>query len=678
MTRSVGLCYYILTLQTPARTCVACRLPETAAVPFFSIARNIKSHTTDCWTNCIIIIITHTHDMAQPLRSSRRWLGEPCRSHQDVAARRSSSLRNKALIRRLQTAQTLEGHTGCVNSIRWSEDGSTLISGSDDCCVVLWRAPEYQRIAVIRTGHSGNVFCASELPTTDCAQIASCAADGEVRLHNVENPGASRAWFCHRDRTKKLATEPGNPHLFFSSGEDGTVRQMDCRTPHPRCDGTGTPCTSNIVLSLRSPCDSGHAAGCCARGQQGYLGIKCLELCPSRPQYLAVGASDPFVRLFDRRMLARSTTTCCCVQHFDAPSEAPNSWSTASVTSVAFSGTGTDLLASFGNEHAYTYPLLETQPAPRSFCATRNVPRGEPQYARKMAVRKPAWACQPQAAAKLKERGNQKYARKHYAAAVEFYSAALAQDPYHIVALSNRAAALLKRRWPSDLAAVVKDCDGVLAQEPCHAKANFRKLQALHDLGKPKLALDHLATCRPHLMVTPDVARVITAVEQDGLDDQSDDSDDAAGDHGGEQSPVKNTFAEWQQACTPYTNRFVGHVNTVTDIKEACFFGCDTYVMSGRYFFRLHTWRYLAVLGVPCLRLLIALRRRPFVCVGTRDGSPCWHVQSRCTRAQLRAAPSHGNARGHKWDRGRHQALATHGTAGAGAIVASFSGASGS
>lgn len=38
---------------------------------------------------------------------------------------------------------------------------------------------------------------------------------------------------CHRDRTKKIATE-NSPFLFMTVSEDGTVRQHDLRRPH-RC-----------------------------------------------------------------------------------------------------------------------------------------------------------------------------------------------------------------------------------------------------------------------------------------------------------------------------------------------------------------------------------------------------------------------------------------------------------
>ena len=64
-------------------------------------------------------------------------------------------------------------------------------------------------------------------------------------------------------------------------------RQFDLRTPEaysassPRC----------ILVNLNS-----------------YIGVnaeaKCLSINPVRPELLAVGCSDPYVRLYDRRMLS--------------------------------------------------------------------------------------------------------------------------------------------------------------------------------------------------------------------------------------------------------------------------------------------------------------------------------------------------------------------------------------
>ncbi|RXK39423.1 hypothetical protein M231_03256 [Tremella mesenterica] len=154
------------------------------------------------------------------------------------------------------------GHTGCVNALSWSDDGSTLLSGSDDKKICIWKAdpsptsgtatsPHPLRLTeTITTGHWANIFSARFLPNTNTPTIVSCAGDRDVRVFEVERLGRAedhrgqralwgvdgpgvRILKCHRDRTKRIATE-NSPHLFMTVSEDGTVRQHDLRIHH-RC-----------------------------------------------------------------------------------------------------------------------------------------------------------------------------------------------------------------------------------------------------------------------------------------------------------------------------------------------------------------------------------------------------------------------------------------------------------
>ena len=42
------------------------------------------------------------------------------------------------LVKRLELKAVLEGHTGCVNTVSFSEAGDLLVSGSDDKRIMLW------------------------------------------------------------------------------------------------------------------------------------------------------------------------------------------------------------------------------------------------------------------------------------------------------------------------------------------------------------------------------------------------------------------------------------------------------------------------------------------------------------------------------------------------------------
>lgn len=41
------------------------------------------------------------------------------------------------LLERLD-ARTLEGHSGCVNTVSFTQEGDILLSGSDDQAIILW------------------------------------------------------------------------------------------------------------------------------------------------------------------------------------------------------------------------------------------------------------------------------------------------------------------------------------------------------------------------------------------------------------------------------------------------------------------------------------------------------------------------------------------------------------
>ena len=89
-----------------------------------------------------------------------------------------------------------EGHTGCVNALSWSDDGSTLLSGSDDKRICIWSTDPsasssssphpLKLVDSIATGHRANIFSAKFLPNTSTPTIVSCAGDKDIRVFEVE------------------------------------------------------------------------------------------------------------------------------------------------------------------------------------------------------------------------------------------------------------------------------------------------------------------------------------------------------------------------------------------------------------------------------------------------------------------------------------------------------------
>ncbi|KAK6909578.1 hypothetical protein I203_103599 [Kwoniella mangroviensis CBS 8507] len=162
---------------------------------------------------------------------------------------------------RVQVLGQTDGHRGCVNALSWSDDGKTLLSGSDDKRICIWQpdphpsssssssssySPHPLKLSdTISTGHRANIFSAKFLPNSSTPTIVSCAGDRDVRVFEVERLVRDTATGelkgergdgvtilkCHKDRTKRIATE-NSPYLFLTVSEDGTVRQHDLRRPH--------------------------------------------------------------------------------------------------------------------------------------------------------------------------------------------------------------------------------------------------------------------------------------------------------------------------------------------------------------------------------------------------------------------------------------------------------------
>ncbi|OXG48096.1 hypothetical protein J010_04775 [Cryptococcus neoformans] len=204
-----------------------------------------------------------------------------------------------------------QGHYGCVNALSWSDDGQTLLSGSDDRRICIWQpdttshsslSPHPLKLSeTISTGHRANIFSAKFLPYANTPRIVSVAGDRDVRVYDVESLGRRMGeagdWEldgvsgegvtllkCHKNRVKRIATE-NSPSLFLTVSEDGTVRQHDLRRPHS--------CSSECPEALfQAP-----------RGVDLYS----LSVSTVTPHIFAVAGTSPYAYICDRRMLPRQT-----------------------------------------------------------------------------------------------------------------------------------------------------------------------------------------------------------------------------------------------------------------------------------------------------------------------------------------------------------------------------------
>jgi len=114
----------------------------------------------------------------------------------------------------------LSGHTGPVNSLVFSPDGISLISGSSDKTVKLW---DVQTGGVVKTFHGHTGWVNSVSISADCSMIASGFNDGTIRLWNTQ----ARECHCIIRQGEGIIYvdfSSSDPQHLISASEDGTLQ----------------------------------------------------------------------------------------------------------------------------------------------------------------------------------------------------------------------------------------------------------------------------------------------------------------------------------------------------------------------------------------------------------------------------------------------------------------------
>lgn len=427
------------------------------------------------------------------------------------------------LVERLGLQKELEGHTGCVNCIEWSYSGEILASGSDDKTVILWDGVSGKKRAQVNTLHEGNIFSVKFLPKSQNRIIATAAGDYRVCVTDVETSATTHNITAHMGRVKRLAVAEDSPGLLWSAAEDGTIMQWDTREKYNKGE-------ANVLVNLVN--HIGRAAEC-----------KCIAICPSRPELMAVGANDPYVRVFDRRMLSMQrlndspgdagagasgvatnwerrhrladcegegdSTPRGAVSYF-VPGHLPGMEAMymrkqrpLAATYVTYSPDGTQLLVNLGGEQIYLYDrnaLYESHlPFPslgpkQTMAVIQNCGKGPDTSSSTSATNgyskgytKGKCSPLPSRVESIKLEANAEFEASQYTAAIQLYNQAISLCR-HPILFGNRGAALMKRRWDGDVYAALRDCHTALALDPGHIKAHLRLARCLHDLDWPEEA----------------------------------------------------------------------------------------------------------------------------------------------------------------------------------------------
>nr|XP_013189517.1 unnamed protein product [Amyelois transitella] len=513
----------------------------------------------------------------------------------------------RSMIDRLGLEKELHGHMGCVNCLEWNRDGSVLASASDDLHVILWDPYRYKQLHNIATGHTGNIFSVKFL-TPDI--IATCAADGTVRARSVIEGASLLECTCHCGRVKRLATAPDNPHLICSAGEDGLILQHDLRMSHT-CNSD----SPNVLVNLLNHLGR-HAEA------------KCVAINPRRPHQLAVGANDFYVRLYDTRMIKLAKNQGGRLRRFDSlqgrgaraghgdpdnniPRAAVNYFAPGhlsmepnehtfpkkATTYVTFSHDGNELLVNLGSEQVYLFDINSARRPVlvESFIIQHNHGYREGEGKPKNGTNgttgsngtggangtngangtvEPQTQL-PEKVRQLKETANELVNKGNYSTAVQLYNDAIGICPDCAILYSNRAAALMRRAWSGDTYAAIKDCYRAIALDSGHVKSHFRLAKALMELRRAREAHECLLYFRQRFPKHAS-SHAVVLLQKDinvALEQRDTQPDEAAETEENQSTSVLER--QLRASALDYSQRFLGHCNTTTDIKEANFLGPD-------------------------------------------------------------------------------------------------------
>lgn len=309
------------------------------------------------------------------------------------------------MAQRLRLEKELNVHKGCVNSICWNQRGDRILSGSDDQKLIL-TDPFNSKVHVkYTTVHRSNIFSAKFLPGDDSPRIVSCSGSGSVLYTDLnevqlvrENevsqtlvggsyraPNEQANYFnCHSGTAYEVITIPSETNSFLSCGEDGTVRFFDLRLVS-RCHRQY--CRENVLIL--SP-----------------AAVTAMSYGPVSHNYLAVGCSDSIIRIFDRRYL--KLVEFPSVEPSNSPPAALSSFSremqtvpvkmfkmpsderrTYRITSVVYSSNELELLVSFSSEYLYLFDMSKDGVNRELIMPSRirRRRRGSPKVLRKLRLR---------------------------------------------------------------------------------------------------------------------------------------------------------------------------------------------------------------------------------------------------------------------------------------------------
>nr|CAD2135015.1 unnamed protein product [Meloidogyne enterolobii] len=467
-------------------------------------------------------------------------------------------------VKSIQHTYTLHGHEGCVNSIKWNDSGTLLASGSDDQHLIIWHQ-NGQLLRRLQTLHSNNIFSVLFVPHAHDHLLLSAAGDSLILLHELDQMSSNdlchiQKWEC-KGRVKKMAICKEEPRIFWAVSEDGVLKQCDLRDNK----------TTDFDFS------------------EEYGSLKSLAINESSSEMLAIGLSSALVPIYDKRNM-KEPIMKLLPAHLSVNEEGH-----FLSTNLEFNKSGNELLVNIGSDNIYIFDVKKNNHAsPDIFSTIKSFMSDEKNF--------PFENTTLEGLSSIKNTNNfteqffnqtNKFAdEKEFSQAIDncseilnFYllknglskqiftlsstnkiisdrisSHILNNSNLIIQCLLTRGRCFMERSWKGDLIDAIKDYLSVLRINPKCKMAHqnlIKNLYALNQFNLAKECLSFYQKLHPEDTSAEHIIGKISEEEDESLNWTS------------------NVFRN-------YTDRFTGHLNINTDIKEASWFGGDDqYIVAG-------------------------------------------------------------------------------------------------
>nr|CAL30216.1 HET-D [Podospora anserina] len=203
--------------------------------------------------------------------------------------------------------QTLEGHSGSVNSVAFSPDSKWVASGSDDHTIKIWEAATGSCTQTLE-GHGGWVLSVAFSP--DSKWVASGSADSTIKIWEAATGSCTQTLEGHGGWVNSVAFSPDSKWVA-SGSDDHTIKIWEAATGSctQTLEGHGGPVNSVTFSPDSKWVASGSddhtikiweaATGSCTQTLEGHGGwVYSVAFSPDS-KWVASGSADSTIKIWE-------------------------------------------------------------------------------------------------------------------------------------------------------------------------------------------------------------------------------------------------------------------------------------------------------------------------------------------------------------------------------------------